>query len=228
MPLKLSWDGSDLGDITKYFVDICEPELDTVGSRLRLRTKQGKVECLAWRYKNDVPLVIDELKPVFGLNKIGRHKCKIKGTKLLLAKFTHIRENATEGNNEDIETIRLHIVFRHLFGLITRGEFLWYRPGEGVISYKELTITFSRESSIISEVNIKRWFDNNRANVITTVKKLISSHIPQDSNSLIKAVQIIRMEVDKVVRRINPEMIEIVTGFMSRMQIYLTYMACCD
>lgn len=222
MGLKLLWDGSDLDDITKYYIDISKPKTGTVGAKLTLKTRKGHITCYAWKYRDDIPLVVDELKPLFGLNKIGRHKCIIHGVKLLLAQIVEDNENETDGNMKEIILIREHVVFRYLFGVITRGNFLWLRPSQGITSYKESTITFTRESSNISICNINKWFDEDRYTVISTIKDLLLK-IGKEETSFIRIIQFLRMKIDETIKRVNPELIFICNGFMSRIMTYLSH-----
>lgn len=228
MSLVLSWDGSDLGDITYAYIKIRKPAAGRVGAVLTLQTKAGRVKCLAWSYKNDIPLVIDELKPILGLAKIGRHKCVIDGTKLLLAQRLDPAENAAAKEDGDGDSVRYYILFRYFFGVITRGSFLWHRPSVGVISYKECTVSFTRQSSTISEANVKKWFGGNRNNVITAVRKLLKRLLAPGETSLVKLVQLLRIYISDTIRRVNSDLIEIASGFMERIQTYLTHIVCLE
>ena len=227
MVLDLLWDGSDLGDISKYYINIIKPIIGTVGAKLTLRIRKSNITCYAWKYKDDIPLIIDELKPIFGLIKIGRHKCIIEGVKLLIARIVDIEENITCGELKDCDVIRQHLAFRYLLGVITRGEFLWYRPTHGLTSYKDCGITFVKESSSISISNINKWFDGERNNIISTIKILLKS-TQSNEVSFIRIVQAIRIKIDAIIRKINQEYIYICSGFMSRVQIYLSHIQCDD
>ena len=59
-------------------------------------------------------------------------------------------ENIVAGELKDVDKIKEHLVFRYLFGVITRGEFLWFRPSEGITSYKDYSINWGnmRESAV--------------------------------------------------------------------------------
>jgi hypothetical protein len=230
MKLDLIWDGSDLGDISRFFISITEAAFDTVGARLKLKTGKKVIDCLAWKYKDDIPLIIDELKPIFGLRKIGRHKCVIQKVKLLIARIVDENENIFTGTKEqkkdNLEKIREHIVFRHLFGVVTTGEFLWYRPSRGVMSFKEQSVSFDKNSSHISDINVKRWFSNDRGKILKIVKRLFMRIVNRDDKCLTTAVLFIRIKIDKTIRRLNGNMVCIGSGFMTRCQMYLTYIAC--
>ena len=215
MKLKLAWDGSDLGDITKYYLDIAEPLPNMSGSILKLNTKYDKIKCFAWKYKNDLPLIIDELKPIFGLAKIGRHKCTIEGIKILIAKRVDKKENILKKDEGDIDSIRECIVFRQLFGILTNGNCLWYRPGTGVMSYKELTIDHNKTTSQISKININKWFDGDYGLITDTVVILLKNSSEEDY-SLTKLTQLARI-------KINKNMSPIASGFMGRIQTYLSH-----
>lgn len=222
MKLKLVWDGSDLGDITKYYIDIKPAREDTSGSILKLKTKHSIEKCFAWKYGNDLPLIVDELKPIFGLNKIGRHKCSIEGVKMIIAKRVDKEENILKKGEGSIDQIRECIVFRHLFGIITSGDSLWYRPSEGVISFKELTIDLNKNTSKINKTKINKWFDSDYDLVTETVIRLLKRSNSEDY-SLIKLTQLIRSRINKVINKINPEMSPIASCFMTRVQTYLSH-----
>jgi hypothetical protein len=222
MKLKLTWDGSDLGDITKYYIDIKNPEENKSGAVLKLRTKYGDIKCFAWKYSNDIPLIIDELKPIFGLPKIGRHKCSIEGINMLIARRENKLENVLEPGQGDIDDIRRCIVFRHLFGIITYGDCLWYRPGTGIISYKELTVDFNKKGSKISKTNITKWFRGDYGLVNSITLEMLKSTNKEDY-TLTKLAQLTRCRINTVINRINKDMIAISSGFMSRIQTHLSH-----
>lgn len=222
MRLKLVWDGSDLGDITKYYIDIKPPKEGTSGSVLKLKTKYNVEKCLAWKYSNDIPLIVDELKPIFGLNKIGRHKCSIEGVKMIIARRENKEENILKKEEGNIDQIRECIVFRHLFGIITSSDSLWYRPGKGVISFKELTIDLNKNTSQINKTRVNKWFDGDYDLVTETVIILLKRSSPEDY-SLIKLTQLIRSKISNEINRINSEMSPIASCFMTRVQTYLSH-----
>lgn len=222
MKLKLTWDGSDLGDITEYYLDIKNPAPDTSGAILKLKTKYGNIKCFAWKYSNDIPLIVDELKPLFGLSKIGRHKCSIKGIKILIARRDNKIENVAKPGQGDIDDIRKCIIFRHLFGILTSGDCLWYRPGTGIISYKELTVDFNKKGSKLSKININKWFDGDYGLINNIVIEMLKSTNENDY-SLIKLTQLVRSKISNTINRINKEMIPLSSGFMSRIQTYLSH-----
>lgn len=232
MKLDLSWDGSDLGDISRFFISIKEAAFDTVGAKLRIKTRKGKIECLAWKYTDDIPLIIDELKPIFGLEKIGRHKCIIQKTKLLIARIKDVDENIFNNSKiqrkDNIDKIREHIVFRHLFGVITTTDFLWYRASKGVMSFKEVGISFDKNSSHISDSNVSKWFEDDRASILVTVRSLFSRIATHQNKSPSSTILFARLQVDKIIRRINTNMVGISSGFMARAQMYLTYIVVDD
>lgn len=230
----LNWDGSDIGDISAYYVDITAPKLNTAGAKLTLINGRTRIRCLAWKYENDVPLIIDELKPLFGLTKIGRHKCVLFEVKLLIAKIVHSDENVLEEHHHSslsdqyLDTVEEIIVFRYITGLSTRGEFLWYRDGE-VLSYKDTRITFSREVSNISERNIKTWFLGDRTRVCLAMKRLLensplaakATSSPTIRSRLGRIVQLLRVELLAKIRRLNDDLVSIVIGIISRIQFLI-------
>lgn len=88
-PPKLKWDGSHLGEYktsiikSNFVISLTDvnsgtkkPVLFTVIA-LELFPLQRVIPAIIMKYTNDVPLIIDELKPLFGLKKTGTHTLKL-------------------------------------------------------------------------------------------------------------------------------------------------------
>lgn len=86
----LKWDGSD---ITTY-VKNCQITSGKYGRYRYLKlvhTKtQQTVYCIKRRITNTLSLIIDELKPIFGLSKMGTHRAYYKGDLVLLIRVESI------------------------------------------------------------------------------------------------------------------------------------------
>ena len=223
--MNLLWDGSDLGNITENFVSITEPKEGRVGSELVIKTANGNITCLAWKYKNDVPLVVDELKPVFGLKKIGRHKCIIKKVKLLIARYDGGNAFDEKLDECDVETMREHLIFRHLFGVTNYGEYMWLTLNGEIISYKETMLTYKKKSSDLQVCKVKRWFGADDELVGITMSKLLSKFKNRkklgDQTPNYRIIQLISMEVRGIICRVSIEISYMFNGFLSRLHNYI-------
>jgi hypothetical protein len=227
MTLKLDWDGSDLGDITEYYVKVSKPAPGKVGSKLVLLIDGKKVTCFAWKYKDDVPLLIDEMKPLFGLAKLGRHKCEIDGIKLLLGRIVRVSENLVNYDVDRYDSALLEevFIFRFIFGIISSGECIWYRKGEGVISFKEITISFESKASRLSNVIIKNRFRDDNSRLGKAMLRLLlksekkGSPISDGEKRFRRITQLLRIKMDTIARRVSREYVWIGSHVQSRIQI---------
>ncbi len=224
--MNLIWDGSHLGDISEYFVSIEEPEKGKIGSILTLKDKNKLIVCYAWLYSDKIPLLIDELKPIFGLPKIGRHSCIIQDTKILIAKREHIRENLFDPkfNPHSMSELQELIILRYILGIVTINDNFWYRPKVGLILYRDITIDFDKKSTKISDKKIEKYFDNERSNMALTMERILKKSCvaleanPKSPTHLTRIQQLIRIKIEETVRRIDPDMIHIVVNILNRIQ----------
>jgi len=228
--LQLKWDGSDLGDITPYFVSLDDPDNEKIGSKLVLKINNKEITCLSWIYKNSIPLLIDELKPIFGIPKIGRHKCTINNIVMLIGQQKYKNENVFV---KDIHLYSLSqmeelITLRYIFGVIYRGDNFWFRPFTGLMLYYDYIIDFDRKSSLISKTTLKKHFDSNPENIkfamIRLLKKSIVSNKIDSDHELyyVRILQLLRMAMEAVIIRIDRNLIWINTLILSRIQNLIT------
>ena len=224
--MLLLWDGSHLGDISEYFISINEPEDGKIGSKLNLKIKNRIVTCYAWKFKNKLPLLIDELKPLFGIPKIGRHTCIIHENHLLIARCINKNENIYDSLIHEIDNEKMEelITLRHIFGILGSSNSFWYRPTVGVMLYRDITINFDKKTSKISDSLINKYFDSDRERVELAMERLlrkscVSHNInPSSPTHLLKIQQLLRIEIEKVIRRLDPDLIYINVCILSRIQ----------
>jgi hypothetical protein len=224
--LHLKWDGSDLGDITDYFVSLEEPDQEKIGSKLVLNINGKEITCLSWKYKDNTPILVDELKPIFGIPKIGRHKCIINNIEMLIAQRKYKNENIFI---KDIHLYSLNqmeeiITLRFILGVIYRGDNFWFRPLCGIMLYYDNIIDFDRSTSLISKSTLKKHFDSNPENIKLAMIRLLKKSIVANKIDIdnefyyIRILQLLRMEIEKVIKRVDPDFIWINTLIISRIQ----------
>lgn len=212
----LNWDGSNLGDLTKNFISITLPEEKDAVCVLCIKIENEYINCNAWEYSGDIPLIIDEIKPLFGLKKIGRHRCEIDGEKLLISKIEVPDEKLLPPDKMDysvkeLNSIRRAIIFRSIFGLKSQTNVFWYRPGIAVISNNEQRLCFNSENRmIVSEINLKRYFKSDKDFLdYSTYAMLCNSKSKKKfktNNDKLKMIAVIlKINIASVVRRINDD-----------------------
>lgn len=77
----LPWDGTHIGDITND-IDIFKGE-DANQSTL---ATYKDTTILVLKFKNNFPLIVDELKDVFGLTRMFYHRCTINNTEYIIGR----------------------------------------------------------------------------------------------------------------------------------------------
>lgn len=216
---NLEWNGSNIGDITPYLISLNAPLPGKIGSKLTFKVNNEITTCYAFLYKNDVPLIIDEIKPIFGLKKIGRHKCILNKKRLLIAKIEHEDENVFNNmeHKYDIKEIQNIIVFRYIMGLISRGSFIWYRNETELISYKDVTISFEKKSSNITKLLLNKWFNKNINNVSSTMLRLSNNSKVMSTKTFSQRNSLIVLRIKKIVNSINPKYIYVCNDILTRM-----------
>jgi hypothetical protein len=224
--MNLLWDGSDIGDISEYFVSIQEPENGKIGCKIVLRIDDKEIMCFAWKYRNNIPLLIDELKPLFGIPKIGRHKCIIHDNELLISQCINKDENIYDPTIHHCAFDKLEevVTLRYILGIVTTGNYFWYRPKCGILLYRDVTIDFHKESSKMRDSYVKKYFDNDRQRVkLSMIRLLKKSCVSEMANSLspthlIRIQQLLRIKIEETIRRIDPNYIMLCVSILSRIQ----------
>ena len=85
----LFWDGTEITDFLKESRITVEEGIFEKIIYWKIQDGDKKEYCQIRFSQNILPCLIDELKPVFGLTKIGTHWIKYKGRFLILLKSLH-------------------------------------------------------------------------------------------------------------------------------------------
>jgi hypothetical protein len=188
------WDGTDIGDVSSHITNI-EMEQNYVIINFKNNEK-----AYAFKFDNNIPLVTDELKILFGLPKVGRHKCIINDKKIILCRKI-CAENTLQENDKfnDNELQRIY-VFRWALGLTLSSSLRIRKFDNGInslLSYQEISIDYDNNNirrSVIPDTIIKKYF-NNRENLDILVKNMFPY------NEFVN----LRVKIDNIIRRVDKE-----------------------
>lgn len=220
--LNLKWDGSDLGDITKHIISYENERTDIIGS---INIKEKIIKFRIYQYENDIPLIVDELKKVFGITKNGRHKAIIAGQNVILCRSFLVdkdsRYKSGEINLLEVkETLGKHFFKEHLVKDIKKCFVFRLILGLTKTTEESVSITFRptglltagtcRETKIITPYEdkktdqariyksvMKEWFNNS----YDEVNKILSEMIDE------RSVNQLRIEMIDIARKFDKELI---------------------
>jgi len=213
--LRLNWDGSNIGAIDEHLFDVHKKDDDHILTIWSLNKKGGPKLCQVkiLKYKNDVPLIIDECKPLFGIRKIGKHKATLKEHLIILIQYQEdipIKRYLLEmGLSPEktgvhfIEEIRKLFVFRWFLCLNNNFEnTVEVRTGSGMnypISCRENTFNYDSCSAAtrIPKTVIKTWFNDDE----DLVEDYISDFIRD------KDISVLRFSIQKIIMRFDKQLI---------------------
>lgn len=220
MSCDVAWDGSHLGTIHKHQI-IRDFNVDNhrywvvmigdVTITAIVRTTQGYVPC-----------IIDELKPVFGLTKLGTHTVKIKSKLYILIRVLHnddnilIRElmlneagDELTSNEQFRDYVRRVYVFRDTFAISrTFDSSITCRTITTVsgntytvpVSIYEPSITDS-ETCLLPNTVLTRWFADGKMPHDVLIDMLGIS----DRKQLQKAISRVRNSIASTIERISKD-----------------------
>lgn len=127
--MKLAWDGSHLGSFKKKIV-LLELKIDKRYYILLQLKKKSQVFCIREKSKGSLACVIDELKPFFGLKKIGSHTIEIDKVfyniyyvpstptgEMVWETPLNVEEFEFKRNEYFIDEMRKVLIFRDIMGI---------------------------------------------------------------------------------------------------------------
>ena len=137
-----NWDGTDVTDIISK-ANLYEAKYDKYKYWV-IRSGLITETCMVRNSKNTLPCLIDELKPVFGLQKMGTNWCVYRNKIKIFLKCAKTPEGYIK---EELNLSKLHINLSDLIGI--NNDLLKLQVQE-IFTFRELLgITCSYESSII-------------------------------------------------------------------------------
>lgn len=240
MTYFLTWDGSDISDAfekekTEYQLDI----INDIRYISIFKNQDEKIGIFLFEdYKNPYPLIIDEIKKLFHLPFIGRHKLRL-GRKYYIISRVQIDENGDiipmvtlkdycEDNEVDVlfmKQVSEIFTFRELLGIKKTYETnIMIRKGEHrcyPVSYVEKNVIDCTGKNVLSEDILNKWFNHNEFNeCIRTITNIDKNNI--DDNMTVKTC-IMRYKIQNIINRIDSGYIEyadfIHTRILNQIQI---------
>lgn len=196
MTAPWKWDGSHVGAI-----DDLISEHQMVGKYLVVFLKDRTCGFIN-RYDTSVPLIADELKPLFGLAKMGRHRCTVTGREAIITRYIEEEGPFSPGvltSPATVLAIRRAYLFRWALGLLHNVDgSLWYRKYKsGVIdvtSCRDSKIGYEKTTSIITQAVLKRWFNNDWSLVNETAHHVFGG----------RQIKAFLSEIGTIIRRVDP------------------------
>lgn len=234
------WDGSNVTDIllkaeilegifnktTYWIIKLDRKYTCIVKNKIFNSQKSGNNESL--------PCIIDEIKPLFGLPKVGSHWCKLFGKHRVLLRCTDndiIREDIAL-NKLDMTVVKKNqILFYQIQELFTFRELLGITQsfnsnvvvrtdGKNVypLSINESSMVID-DSNVLPTTVLDLWFED------TSVDKVALRLLKVRSINDIKNIHKLRSDIEKVIERVDRRNIiyasYIVTRIIERLQAVL-------
>ena len=233
-----SWDGSYLGDLFSYHVISKKTKNKFVFWKIKFPS--GTIICLVRHPLSKIPhqCVVDESKPLFGLNKLGTNWVNYGAGIRVLIKARTINQNKAYGEKRvseyDEEIIKLlsnkikkNIVFREVMGVkSTNLSSLIVRPrvvpqidgsnfiSNDVLSIAENTIRFD-SISVISNTFEEKLFEHGEKSRI--LKRIFFISSKQDLNQTIINL---KDKIEKITNRVSNETVTITDSMKARFFVF--------
>lgn len=224
------WDGSDVTELVKE--SLIEEGSYEKNTYWKLTHKDILEYCIVRQSGTTIPCLIDELKPIFNMHKIGTHWIRYRGKKLILLRLIVKDEIIIQDITLDKIKFRQSLshevqkifVFRELLGLsrswessiILRERNHFMRP----MSFYEPNMTPASEEKVIPNTVLEKWFKNTSLDDV--VKKLLKVEKLED---IPKTIHNLRTKMETVVNRVNKDEIthidEILKRINNRLQFVL-------
>lgn len=186
--LTLKWDNSDIGpidDAIVFYSKKYEDDLLYVWECKKNKLKIVPIRIL--KFKDDIPLIVEELKKIFMIPTVGKHKASLKDELCIITKYendipyenffeTHSKKGLSPGFIKEMQ--RLYI-FRFLVCLNcnyeNRVEIRQSSSGIYPISCREAKFALSSDNNACRLPNnlVRDWFNNDHYNAIMLAKEMI-------------------------------------------------------
>jgi len=222
------WDGSYLGcHPSSVLVASCDVGTDHYW---RLEINGFTAYCLARRNYDRFPCLADELKPIFGLRKLGSHTITVGSIRYAILRawqrgnqvlqeltLAEIMERYDCSRNPLLAVqIQEVLVFREILALSSTYESsIHLRTENGIyypVSFRETSTNLEQDQTVLSRALIERWFPD--YDVSRATRRLLRV----SPNEELAAVLLrYRGLVEAVIRRINPDYLWCVPFMLNRL-----------
>jgi len=230
-----NWDGSNITEfINKKEIKIYEGENEKKTYWLIENEESKTKEIVLVRSSvNILPCLIDELKIIFNLEKIGTHWLKFHGKIYIIFRIEMEDENVLDeitldqykyDKNIEKEVQRIFL-FRELLGLtmnfekniILRNKSLYIQP----ISFYETNMKPGNSGKVLPSTILDKWFKN--TDLDTSTRVFFNIDKIENMNEILLTL---KTKLEKVFNRVDPNSImnidEILTRIRSRLQFILS------
>lgn len=224
----LKWDGTHLG---QFHESIILAKTKTKHGRYwkikipltdKPEPREVEVYCLAKIVKNFFPAIIDEIKPIFGLPKMGTHTLRIEGFLYLIIRIPTIRGIIIEDHCLNELTINPTtnmlfcrqvqeiLCFRDLLALSSTYEssihVRYMEPNHPFpISFVENNMNFTENKRpVLSKRMIKRWFGDTPINIVLLRLMRIGK---DDLRRFPEILAKYRKDIEEAINRVNKDSI---------------------
>jgi hypothetical protein len=205
--LLFKWDGSDIGDISDSII--------WNNNEFLILADRSYVGVSS--YTNMVSIICDELKPLFGINKVGRHLCSYRGEKVIIHRIlddTNIEEFLGKCPIEEIQDA---FTCRWLLGIVRCNKktvlIRTYKSGlTRAIPFMEGKIDYERDLSL-PKIVLNKWYgkENSDLTFEKSCCRLVSKYNAYN----------LREEIIKIVLRLDKNYLVWVSKICSRAYPYL-------
>lgn len=243
----LKWDGSYLD---KYNNSIIQWEYKNgYFTYMKLILNEEEIYCKGCRNDDDFPCIVDELKTVFGLKKIGSHSLKIGKYNWIIYKLPFIIEddndknwmnwiaNFTQFNKfnkytiEQEDEIRKWIIFRQLLGLkgVMYSSILLHTEDMIIETINEKKSEFHDKNKSIDYLIYtiqKKWFPEFEFK--SYVRIFLGNEYINEFNKLkqkelvVVTIYNIRNQINEIINRINSKYLIYISFVVMKCNMYLT------
>jgi hypothetical protein len=220
-----SWDGSDLGDITRATYLLYPVDTDMGALIWTKKADKRKLEQVrVHSYTDSIPLIVDELKQLFDLAKVGRHQAVIEGKRVILCKMS-VEKGAMEYNLKDFSLhhsdipeylrgqIQRNYIFRWLMHLTqnTDSSMIIREYPEPIflcLSYRESSVCWNSKrehNTRIPSTAIETWFTG-REQVLDLLREMVAD----------RTIGQLREQINLVINRVDRSAIGLTTYILNR------------
>ena len=222
------WDGTDVTDIISksdifgakfnrlnyWVIQYVDPETN----------ETTEETCIVRNCKNSLPCVVDEIKPVFGLQKLGTQWCRQGGKTHILIKCVYTKEGYIKEeitlNMIDVSTVLLRLqvqevfAFRELLGVTCSYESsIIVREGKSgpyPVSFYEPNMA-TIDTKVIPFNVLDKWFEGSSIDIV--VKRLCRIHTIDRIGTVLHEL---RSQIEDVIERVDRRAITFNTCILNR------------
>jgi hypothetical protein len=234
------WNGSFLGYIHKTQILHTVKFAGDIYWRLQVKdalySTDTTIVCKARGAQNSFPCIIDQLKEICGIPKIGTHWVRMGKRIFILSRvdsdsqFDVLIYNKLSAFNKNIflefsADVKRIFAFKEAFGVkfatlnsikIVKSEIKSDSEFAGWLPLSVKDTHFDLSKAIVKKPMIKLWFNNNIQEVVTEIHKLLDI-TPENYN---KKIHALRSQIDKMILGVDKEAVSLSTALLERIDSF--------